>query len=273
MSIDDLRMALDWAKAEGWNPGLYDARSFYSADPNGFFMAYEGKTPVGSISAVSYDDKFGFIGFFIVKNDLRGHHIGIELGKNALKYLGKRCIGQDGVLKKVKNYEHYGFKLAYRNIRFEGIATKNFVSTGLTELSKLPFEEICRYDRLYFPAERKEFLKKWISQPQSLALGILGKGNQLSGYGVIRKCVKGYKIGPLFADSSEIAEKIFIGLANFADKGELFYLDLPEPNKNALKLAGKYRMKEVFSTARMYMNRIPELPIDGIYSVTSFELG
>jgi hypothetical protein len=32
-------------------------------------------------------------------------------------------------------------------------------------------------------------------------------------------------------------------------------------------------MKEVFATARMYNRAIPDLPLDAIYGVTTFELG
>jgi hypothetical protein len=33
-----------WANAESWNPGVYDANSFYAADPSGFFLGEHGKT-------------------------------------------------------------------------------------------------------------------------------------------------------------------------------------------------------------------------------------
>ena len=35
MSKSELDRALDWAAAEGWNPGLHDAESFYAVDPQG----------------------------------------------------------------------------------------------------------------------------------------------------------------------------------------------------------------------------------------------
>jgi len=274
MTIDNLRIAVAWAAAEAWNPGLNDAECFYSADPDGFFMAFDDETPLGCVSAVAYDEKFGFIGFFIVRNDLRGHRIGIELGRTALNYLGKRCVGQDGVLQKIGNYEHYGFKMAYRNIRYEGIACKTLKTTGsVIPLSQVPFSELSRYDMLHFPAQRTDFIRKWISQPESLALGTLDAKSHLTGYGVIRKCGKGYKIAPLFANSADLAELLFLNLANFAAEGEAIYLDLPEPNMDALALAEKYRMTQVFSTARMYLGDAPKLPVDEIFGVTSFELG
>ena len=41
MTPDDLRTVLDWAAAEGWNPGHDDATAFHAADPEGFFVAEE----------------------------------------------------------------------------------------------------------------------------------------------------------------------------------------------------------------------------------------
>ena len=38
MAESELNLALEWAAAEGWNPGLYDAECFYAADPEGFFL-------------------------------------------------------------------------------------------------------------------------------------------------------------------------------------------------------------------------------------------
>ncbi len=160
MSIEDLKTAVGWTAAEGWNPGIHDAECFHSADPYGFLMAFEDGSPAGSIFAVAYDGSLGFIGFFMVRSDLRGHHIGLELGRKALEYLGTRCVGQDGVLKKVKNYEHYGFKFAYKNIRFEGIANKLPPQKELTNISEVSSEGLYRYDRRHFPAERKSFLRK-----------------------------------------------------------------------------------------------------------------
>ena len=72
MTAADLELALDWAAAEGWNPGLHDAHCFYAADPDGFFLGELDGVPVGSISAVRYGPGFGFLGLYIVKPERRG---------------------------------------------------------------------------------------------------------------------------------------------------------------------------------------------------------
>ncbi len=270
MERAEVDLAIEWAAAEGWNPGLDDADCFYSSDPEGFFMAFLDGKPVGSVSAVRYGDKFGFIGLFIVRPEFRGGRLGIHLGKTALERLDGRNIGLDGVLKKVENYKTYGFHYAYKNIRFElhGGGT----SAGNCEpLSDFGFAEISRYDAAIFGTARDVFLRSWLAQKNALALGVKAS-SRLAGYGVIRKCRVGYKIGPLFADELSIAEKLLDGLLLHAGNDPV-YIDVPEPNKTALKLVKRCAAKEVFETARMYSRTPPALPIEKIFGITTFELG
>ena len=95
MTRRDLDVAIAWAAEEGWNPGLYDADSFYAVDHGGFFMAELNGEPAGFISAVAYDATFGFMGFYIVRKDLRRQGIGMKLWRVAMEYMGARTIGGD----------------------------------------------------------------------------------------------------------------------------------------------------------------------------------
>ncbi len=98
------------------------------------------------------------------------------------------------------------------------------------------------------------------------------KANEVKGYAVIRKVVKGYKIGPLFADTCEIAEELYKACLNFA-ADELVYLDIPTINKEAVHLVNKYNATYVFECARMYYGDAPKVALDKIYGITTFELG
>jgi hypothetical protein len=51
------------------------------------------------------------------------------------------------------------------------------------------------------------------------------EGEELAGYGVIRPCRQGHKIGPLFASSPEIAEALFNGLVSPVPSEERVYLN------------------------------------------------
>ncbi|MRR34500.1 GNAT family N-acetyltransferase [bacterium] len=271
MTEQDLELAVAWAAEEGWNPGLRDAACFHAADPEGFFMAYLGDRPAGSISAVAYDDSFGFMGFYIVRPDLRGHGVGMELWKAATRHMGERNIGGDGVVAMLDKYRQSGFAIAHRNIRFRGSGTAAVESGDVVDISRVPFAELLSYDRARFPASRPEFLARWINQPEGGGRALLRNG-RLAGYGVIRACHCGFKIAPLFADDPQAAEELFTSLAGLAP-GVPVYLDVPEPNAAALALADRHGMTSVFETARIYTRGAPELPLAEIYGITSFELG
>ncbi|NJP12450.1 MAG: GNAT family N-acetyltransferase [Leptolyngbyaceae cyanobacterium RU_5_1] len=273
MSRDDLQIAIDWAAAEGWNPGLHDAECFYAADPTGFLIGRLGDQAIATISAVKYGHSFGFIGFYLVKPEYRGQGYGIQLWNAALDTLQGRTIGLDGVLVQQSNYQKSGFQLAYRNIRYAGVGGGEPTSHAeVVDLSNVPFETIAAYDQLFFSGDRVQFLRCWINQPDSTALGIL-RNNTLVGYGVIRACRQGYKIGPLFADRPTFAEALFIALTATTPAGAPIYLDVPEINAAAVNLAEHYEMKPVFETARMYTQAAPDLPYDRLFGVTTFELG
>ena len=269
----EIDFAIEWAAKEGWNPGLHDADCYFEADPNGFRIGLLGDEPVATISAIKYDNTFGFLGFYIVKPEYRGKGYGIQIWNAGLKYLEGLNIGLDGVVAQQENYKKSGFKLAYRNIRYEGTGGGNTPQNSeIAELSALPFEIIDAYDQPFFPANRSQFIKSWISQPECHALGIM-ENDKLVGYGVIRKCRNGYKIGPLFADNPEFAESLFLGLKSKAGLSEQIFLDTPELNQAAVALAEKYKMNVSFETARMYTGNFPDMPLNRIFSVASFEIG
>ena len=251
MTEADLTRALDWAAAEGWNPGLNDARCFYAADFEGFFLGELDGVPIGCVSAVRYGSGFGFLGLYIVKAEYRGRGFGLELWRAALDYLGDRIVGLDGVVAQQEDYRKSGFRLAFRNIRQQNEGG-GAAPAGLTDLATVPFDEIARYDGSAFPAPRATFLKSWIGQPRAVALGVVDR-KSLQGYGVLRACREGFKIGPLFADDEEAAERLFAGLMARAPGAPVF-LDTPEANPAALALAARHAMKPVFETSRMYKN-------------------
>ncbi|MDB5091962.1 MAG: family N-acetyltransferase [Candidatus Eremiobacteraeota bacterium] len=269
MTRAEVGLALEWAAREGWNPGLHDAEPFFHTDPQGFFLGLLDDEPVGCISAVAYDDAFGFIGFYIVRPEFRGRGFGLRIWNAAVSYLGDRTIGLDGVVARQASYQKFGFQLAHRNVRYEG-AGGGAVPTGIVDLAAVPFAQVEAYDAGLFPVPRPRFLRGWIAQPDSAALGVI-KDRELTGYGVLRPCRSGFKIGPLFADSNAVAEDLFRALAARAE-GAL-YLDTPEVNPAAIALAERHGMRPMFETARMYTKSAPALPHERIFGITTFELG
>ncbi|MEO9362810.1 MAG: GNAT family N-acetyltransferase [Nitrososphaera sp.] len=272
MERQELDLALSWAAGEGWNPGLHDADTFYAFDPKGYFVGLLSGEPVGCISAVAYNSAFGFLGLYIVKLEHRGKGFGMELWRHAMRRLGNRNIGLDGVIGRVRDYERQGFVFAHRNVRYElASASARMPSNNIIDLRKYGTGAVAEYEKRLFPTPRTRFLEKWLDPRQGAALGFMDAG-RLAGYGVIRKCVRGFKVGPLFADTQRGARGLLSGLAGHA-AGEPVYIDIPETNGLAIDLAKEAGMSKVFESARMYNVSQPALDISRVYGMTTLELG
>jgi GNAT superfamily N-acetyltransferase len=249
---------------------MNDADSFYAADPNGYFVGELNGQVVGSISAVAYDDSYGFMGFYIVLSDLRGQGYGMRLWDAAIGYMGNRMIGADGVPAMLPKYETKGFRIAYRNVRFAGPGGGR-EPVGLNRLEDVAFEELAAYDRAHVPAPRTAFLDLWVRQPGSFTR-IAMEGGRIVGYGMARPSRNAFRIGPLFADDADIAETLFAAFRAYVGDRTLLF-DVPEPNVAAVSMAKECGMEAAFETSRIYKNGVPELPLEQIFGVTTFELG
>jgi GNAT superfamily N-acetyltransferase len=275
MTRAELDTLVEWAAGEGWNPGLNDGQIFWDTDPEGFIAAELGGELIGGGSIVSYGGRFGFMGFFIIRPDHRGRGLGRRLWLHRRDRLISRLrtpavIGMDGVFDMQGFYARGGFVLSNRDLRFESVGAAA-PAANLVDLASVSFAEVARYDAAHFPAPREQFLKAWITQPGSRALGAVQDG-VLRGYGVIRPCRQGFKIGPLFAADGDTAEALYRGLSDVAPDEPVF-LDVPENNHEAMALAQRHGMREIFGCARMYYGPPPVLPQGEIFGVTTFELG
>lgn len=282
MKPQDLQLALDWAAAEGWNPGFNDATAFYAADPTGFLVGEVDGETIGCISTVCYDRTFAFIGLFIAKIGWRGQGYGRQIWQDSWQQLADRLdpdrcsIGLDSVVEREATYRKSGFTPAYRHIRHvcetaNSITLPTTLPTGIVPLVDIPFAELIRYDAELFPVSRPQFLKPWISVAGGAAYGAIDAG-KLQGYGVLRPCRQGFKIGPLFADNLEIAECIFQALTSHAASGPVF-LDIPDINPAIGFLTQKYNLQPVFTCIRMYCHKTPFTDLDRIFGATTLELG
>jgi hypothetical protein len=279
MTFPEVEALVAWAAAEGWNPGLHDARLFWETDPEAYLAAELDGQLVGGGAITCYGGQFGFMGFFIMRPEFRGRGRGNALWharrERLLGRLGpEAAIGMDGVLAMQPYYAKGGFVFSHQDLRFRDAAPGALGGPGtetLVPLSEVPFDALQAYDRSCFPAPRPTFLRGWIDQPDALALGCL-RGGDLAGYGVVRHCGEGCKVGPLFADDAAAAADLYAALAAFARPGPVF-LDTPGNNPAALALAERHGMREVFACARMYLGPFPQIAHQRVFGVTTFELG
>lgn len=270
----EIETAVDWAAREGWNPGRSDAACFASVDPEGFWGGFLDGQLVACISVVNYGQEFSFLGFYIVAPEHRGRGYGYALWQKALEHAGSRTVGLDGVVDQQENYRRSGFELAYRNIRFGGMPTSGLEVSADFDLSPLsaPSAGLEALDARVFPAPRTAFWQRWLGTEGHHSFAAFRNGS-LAGFGTLRPCGSGCKIGPLVAETRGAAEAVLARLLQELPAGQEVFLDVPEPHLAAVDLARGLGLAPVFETARMYRGAAPQLETDLIFGVTSFELG
>jgi GNAT acetyltransferase-like protein/acetyltransferase (GNAT) family protein len=272
-SADDARRMAQWAGDEGWNPGNTDIHAFFAADPGGFLVGRLDGEPVTCISVVKYGQGFGFLGFYIARPQARGKGYGIRIWDAGMARMAGRNVGLDGVPAQQANYRKSGFRLAWNNIRYEGppLAGRPPAGVSLVDARSVPFNRLAAYDRRLFGEPRDSFLAAWITLPDRAALVALRDGS-LAGFAVMRSCRTTSRVGPLFADSPDIAAALVAALAAKME-ARAVAIDVPDINKPGVALVEAAGMKPSFETARMYTGANPELDYAGLFGVTSFELG
>ena len=278
MTESEVQLLVNWAADEGWNPGLRDAQAFWQLDPQGFLGIETDGELAGGGAVIRHNDQFGFMGLFIIRPEFRGHRLGTELWTARRDHLLSRLspgatIGLDGVDAMVPFYGRGGFKAFTRHRRFE--LTESTLDESeqdtVVDLRSVNFDLIALLDEECFPGDRRAFLHSWINQPDVVSLGD-GNGTRLNGFGVMRPCQSGWKVGPLFADEFSAADRLLRAFRRRA-AGRPVYLDVPDNNPKALRLCHDHRMMEVFGCVRMYLGPVPDLTHDRIYGITTLEAG
>jgi len=298
MTRDEQRRLVEWAGGEGWNPGLHDAELFWELDPEGYLALEVDGQLAGGGAIIRHNHQFGFMGLFIVRPEFRSRKLGTQLWYARRDRLRERLdaggtIGLDAVDAMIPFYARGGFEALTRHRRFQGLGSELLARSmagiargagegdalalpvgedaGLVVIGPGDLDRVEACDRGCFPGERRRFLGPWLGQSDACALAAVENG-QFSGYGVLRRCSVGYKVGPLCADDSAVAHRILRGLALRAGSQPVF-VDVPDNNPAARRLCESLGMVEVFGCVRMYLGPVPDLRNDRIFGIATLEVG
>lgn len=275
----ELKMIMSWAAREGWNPGKYDFISYFSLGANAYLLLCLDDKPVGSISLVQYSKEFAFIGLFIIDPAYRLQGWGKTLWNEALKRL-EFCssIGLYAVPAQVSRYRASDFKDSHSNRRWsKNSPLKTEDTSHLINTAKNPylmFSKLCEYDRSVFKHSREKLLQSMLSLPQTCAFVSFNESGEVNGYGVVRPCESGFRIGPLYADDIESAQVLCrVLLAKVP--GEKIILDSPVTNRFGITFAEYFGLEHVSSadTVAMFKGNQPESKEERCYGLASLEIG
>ena len=145
--FNDLKTLIKWAEEEGWNPGINDSEIFWNTDPEGYYGFYHNGDLIAGGSIVSYSGEFGFMGFFIVKQEYRSYGIGRKLWYQRRDTLISRLnegvtIGMDGVMDMQPFYNKGGFKIEFRDERHEKIGETFEVDKNISPIEEADFDSV-----------------------------------------------------------------------------------------------------------------------------------
>jgi hypothetical protein len=272
-TLAELPYIFKLAAMEGRNHGLNDPELFFQFDPDGFFIAVNENEIAGSISAVSYGNDFGFIGLHFILPQFQSTALADRLLEVALDKLTNRNIGINCYENQIDYYSSHGFKPYYKIAVYQGIADgKMPTMDNIVSPFMYSFNLMHNLEKKYFIYDRKKMMMPWLNQAKSLSLAKL-ENDAFSGYGLYLPSVQGFRISPLVAENPETAEHLLAALIGHLDQGSIFCIDLPEENKDAVRLAEKMNMKKITEYMRMYSQSDSNVSLKNIYSFTNYELG
>jgi ribosomal protein S18 acetylase RimI-like enzyme len=278
MHQEDLQEIIAWAAKEGWNPGIYEVEALYAADPKGYYLLEMGKKIIAALAIVRYTEQFSFLGMYIVHPEYRNNGYGKLLWDLVITdYQYCSVIGLNSVREQIKRYEKAGFELAHSNTRWCGKATgtKNLLLKNTKDITIMPptsVKALIEYDTTFFYAPREAFLSKWLTMPNSHTR-IAVKDGSILGYGVISQAICGYKIAPLLANNSTIAECLYTALSLCIQKGSIIFIDTPNYNLAAIDFLRQLGLEKVFDTFRMYKSKTMPTENPQWFGLTSLEIG
>ena len=111
MRPDEISIAVNWAAAEGWNPGFADDACFAAADPEGFFIGELKGALAATVSCVNYG-AFLHRAKGFARARVRTAHM--ECGHRARRPTRDRARWRAGAAAKLHEVR---FELAYANVR------------------------------------------------------------------------------------------------------------------------------------------------------------
>lgn len=269
MRLRDLERVLDWAAAEGWNPGARRCRGVLAADPQGFFAAVERDEPVAAISVVNHSPTLAFLGVYICRPERRGRGIGRALWDHALDHANGRTVGLDGVTAQQANYARSGFEPAGRTIRYGGRVTGRR-DARIAGPVGADVPRLVRLESRSSGSEKPAYLTAWFGDGATRRTLVLKEQGRIRGCATVRACRAGAEVGPLIAETPEVADALIAGAA--AEFGPEVSIDVPDAAQDLVGPCRGLGLAPVFETARMYRGGAPPLG-PGIYAVATLELG
>jgi ribosomal protein S18 acetylase RimI-like enzyme len=277
MQAEDLDRAMALKNAEGWNQTKKDWLLFLNGRPEFCLVAVAGDKPVGTVTAIAYQQRLAWIGMMLVDRDYRRNGISRKLMAEIIDRLsGVETIKLDATPEGQLVYERMGFIKEYTLLRYVRMPAASEQSTVNQEevfsLSREQLPALSKFDAAVFGAEREQLLRYLVHEFPEGAF-VCKTGKHVNGFVICREGSKYLQVGPLVAETDETAKKLVSRvLRQFSDRP--LVLDVADDKlafRNWLNAQGFERRRPLI---RMYYRRNGRVGMpEKYYLIAGPELG
>jgi ribosomal protein S18 acetylase RimI-like enzyme len=212
MTPADVSAGMRLKDIAGWNQTKEDWERFLLASPEGCFVAELNGLVAGTVTTITYEGRFAWIGMMLVDPQLRGKGIGTALLLKAIEHLDSKnvpCVKLDATPQGKPIYARLGFRVEYE------IERHCLTREASPEVSQEPLssaaaniESLLEMDREVFGADRSALLRSLArSAPELVA--VHSPGGDVDGFALGRKGSQADHLGPWVAANALAARGVF----------------------------------------------------------------
>ncbi|MFN8158895.1 MAG: GNAT family N-acetyltransferase [Candidatus Nanopelagicales bacterium] len=279
LTRDELDVVLGWAADAGWNPGLHDADTLWAADPDALWGVEIDGVLVGSGATVRRGSRAGGVGLLLVDPAHRRRGIGTLtfpfLVDGALSRLES---GASLALECPEIHQDFCERFGFVPVRKIATSTSTAVAGRrgpyagqLRALAQLPFEKIVDYDARFSGGERPDFLRACMTPRGGLGLGAYEAG-RLLGMAILRPARDGHRIGPFYAESTDVAEELYNAVAGTV-VGQKLVLDVPLEDPDVVAFASARGFGVVSEVVHMELGTVHSVQREQVYGEGFLQYG
>lgn len=242
MTTSDVPAGLRLNQSVGWNQTAADWERFLKASPEGCFVVELDGQVCGTVTTISFENRFAWVGMVLVDAEHRGRGIGTKLLEVAIQHLDDRKISTiklDATPQGKPLYEKLGFVSEYEierwTLRRSPTGAEKGPGASRQEAVPPAFpESIFETDRDAFGADRSFLLKSLHEDTPEFTMEIRNN-SVLQGYTFGRRGLFADHLGPWMAKDASSARHLLEAFLARSSR-EILVVDCLKSNNVAVSL-------------------------------------
>jgi len=256
MRSNDFAFAIRLTDTMHWDLTEKDFRFMMALEPEGSFVASDGRARIGVITTVSFGE-IGWIGNVMVKPSHRSKGVGAELVKHAMRYLAEKGVAAIGLYSyenTVQFYEKLGFISDLAFVRLVGHGSTAHSNARLVKnMTKRDLQAAVDLDNSCLGWSRERLLKHIFRASKDLCC-VAREGYSVVGF-VMADWYR-QEIGPLVCQPNRDDEALHLINAELSKlAGTEVRIGVSETKRKIVDALRDMEFREEFTVVRMYWGK------------------